>query len=135
MRNIILISFLFLGAGNLSAQGIQFFEGSYSEALEKAADEGKLVFIDCYTTWCGPCKWMSAEVFTVEEVGTFFNTHFINVKMDMEKGEGRAMAGKFQIRGYPTLIIIDPSSGEEVDRALGAQRVDPLLSMGKKAIK
>lgn len=48
-----------------------------------------MVFMDCYTSWCGPCKMMAQEVFSREDVGQFMNTRFVNVKLDMEKGEGR----------------------------------------------
>ncbi len=70
------------------AQGIRFAEGSWKELLETAKKEGKLIFVDCYTEWCQPCKQMEQQVFPSKKVGKFYNEHFINVKMDMEKGEG-----------------------------------------------
>jgi thiol:disulfide interchange protein len=60
--------------------------GSFSEALAQAEKQDKLIFLDCYTTWCGPCKWMAAKVFTQEEVAKNFNKNFICVAFDMEKG-------------------------------------------------
>ena len=53
------------------AEGIEFFEGTFKEALDKAKLEGKIVFVDAYTTWCGPCKRMSKNVFPKKEVGDF----------------------------------------------------------------
>lgn len=65
--------------------GISFEHSSWEDILKKAKEENKLIFIDAYTTWCGPCKMMARNVFTDAEVGTFFNQNFINVKLDMEK--------------------------------------------------
>ena len=83
--------FLFLAiTQSLHAQksSITFFDGSWSEALTKARTESKLIFVDAYTSWCGPCKLMSNKVFTDKKVGKFYNDNFINVKLDVEKGEG-----------------------------------------------
>ena len=57
-------------------------------AIELAAKENKMVFIDFYTTWCGPCKRMSKEVFPQQEVGEYFNRTFISLKLDAEKENG-----------------------------------------------
>ena len=65
-----------------SAQGIDFFHGSYEEALKKARSENKGIFVDVYTSWCGPCKKMAREVFTQAGVGDYFNTHFVCLKLD-----------------------------------------------------
>ena len=70
------------------AQGVDFKELTMQEALALAGKEKKMIFIDFYTTWCGPCKMMSSEVFTQEQVGTYFNRVFVNMKVDAEKGEG-----------------------------------------------
>ena len=60
--------------------GIEFFHGSWDEALELAKKEHKAIFMDAYAEWCGPCKRMAKNIFTQKEVGDFFNKHFINVK-------------------------------------------------------
>ena len=70
------------------AQGVNFRPLSYTEAIELAAKENKMVFIDFYTTWCGPCKRMSKEVFPQQEVGEYFNRTFISLKLDAEKENG-----------------------------------------------
>lgn len=112
--------------------GIQFFEGTYEEALTKATEEDKLIFMDAYTTWCGPCKWMSRNTFTDAEVASYFNEHFINVKMDMERGEGPGLARKFRIRGYPTLLFLH-ADGSIAHQKLGALAAEPFLALGKTA--
>lgn len=115
-----------------STTGIHFFKGSFDEALAKAAEEDKLIFMDAYTTWCGPCRWMSANTFTDKSVADFFNEHFINVKMDMEKGEGPGLARKYRVRGYPTLLFID-GDGNIAHQKLGAIPAEAFLALGKEA--
>ena len=66
------------------SQGIEFFHGNWEEVMEKAVNEDKMVFVDAYTTWCGPCKKMSKQVFPDGKVGTYFNDNFINVKMNIK---------------------------------------------------
>lgn len=105
----------------MSAQGIQFETSSYKEALAKAVKEKKMVFMDCYTSWCGPCKQLSKNVFTNDTVAAFFNKHFVCVKMDMEKGEGPALAKQFGVKAYPTLLFIDAATGEINYRKEGIQ--------------
>ena len=76
-----------------------FQELSLEKALEKAKGEGKgkMVFIDSYTSWCGPCKIMAKEVLPLKEVGDFLNERFVCVKYDMEKGEGPEIAKKYRV--------------------------------------
>ena len=81
MKNLLICcSFLLLTSMTAFAQdgGIQFAEGSWEEVLRQAAEQNKLIFVDVYTDWCGPCKMMSRNVFPASEVGAFFNEHFIN---------------------------------------------------------
>ena len=79
------------------AQGVNFRPLSYTEAIELAAKENKMVFIDFYTTWCGPCKRMSKEVFSQQEVGEYFNRTFISLKLDAEKENGLELAKKYAV--------------------------------------
>ena len=115
-----------------AVQGIDFFHGSFSEAKAKAAKENKLIFIDAYTVWCGPCKWMAANTFTDSAVGEFFNKNFVNMKVDMEKGEGRELARRYRVAAYPTLLFVD-SQGAVKHRAMGAKRSGDFIALGKKA--
>lgn len=112
---------------------IQFQHGPWQEILAKAAKENKLVFVDAYTTWCGPCKWMAANTFTDEAVAKFFNEHFINAKIDMEKGEGPEIAEKYQVRAYPTLLFIS-GTGELIHTAIGALDPAQFLELGNNVI-
>ena len=67
---------------------------SWKEAIETAKREGKLVFVDFYTDWCGPCKVMARDVFPQKQVGDFFNAKFVCLKLNAEK-EGRELAKRF----------------------------------------
>lgn len=131
---ILLLSFAFLMGSNAFAQsGIQFTQGTWKEILAQAEKDNKLIFVDAYAEWCGPCKMMARDVFTAQEVGDFFNKQFINVKMDMEKGEGRGLSETFGIMAYPTLLFVD-HSGDIVHRAVGYQSSDLLIGLGEEAL-
>ena len=85
-----------------------FNEGkTFKEILSMANEQGKPVFIDCYTSWCGPCKQMAREVFPKKEAGDYFNTKFVCWKVDMEKGEGPELADKYDVAAYPTFLILN----------------------------
>ncbi len=112
-------------------RGIDFSESSFSEVLAKAKAEGKAVFIDCYTSWCGPCRWMATEVFTDARVAEVFNTRFINMKIDMEKGEGPELAKRFDVTAYPTLVFVN-SDGEVIEKNVGALQPTALLEFASK---
>lgn len=90
---------------------------SYEEALAAAKAEGKLVFIDFYTTWCGPCKAMARDIFPQQKVGEYMNAAFVCIKLDAEK-EGKPQASQYKIEAYPTMIITD-AKGEEIYRKVG----------------
>ncbi|THH36403.1 thioredoxin family protein [Neolewinella litorea] len=125
---------LLLVSSALSAQGIQFFEGSWDEALAKAEAEDKLIFVDAYAEWCGPCKMMAANVFPNEEVGAFFNANFVNVQYDMEKPESAAFREYHRAPAFPTLLFIGPNN-EPVHRVIGARQVPQLLADARTALE
>ena len=74
-------------------------------ALAKAKIENKLVFIDAYTKWCAPCKRMEREVFIQKDVSDFFNTHFINLKLAIDKNT--EIANKYSVTSVPTYLFLD----------------------------
>ncbi len=101
-------------------EGIQFVENkTFYETLMLARQQNKMVFVDCYTTWCGPCKMLSAKVFPQKVCGDFFNKEFVSIKIDMEKGEGIELKEKFNVTAFPTLLFFD-SDGKEINRIVGA---------------
>lgn len=90
-----------------SKEGIQFFEGSWDEALVLAEKENKAIFLDVYASWCGPCKVLKKTTFPDAEAGKYFNENFINVTLDGEKGDGIKVAKELNVRAYPSLFIIN----------------------------
>ncbi|MFK7923777.1 MAG: thioredoxin family protein [Bacteroidia bacterium] len=134
MRNyFFLILFSFFSLGLTAQTGMTFYHGEWEDALAQARKERKVIFVDAYTVWCGPCKMMSRNTFTDAEVGKFYNENFINYKFDMEKGDGPAFAQKYQVTAYPTLLFIN-HKGELVHRALGYKPPKPFLVEGRKAV-
>lgn len=105
-------------ARNLPGQGVQFFEGSYQQGLETAAVQNKWVFVDLYASWCGPCKRLKANTFTDENLAAYMARHFVALAIDGEKGEGPALMQRFQVRAYPTLLVLN-AQGKEVGRIVG----------------
>jgi thiol-disulfide isomerase/thioredoxin len=114
-------------------KGIKFKEGSWSEILNEAKKQNKLIFIDIYTTWCGPCKMMSMKVFTANSIGEKFNESFVNFKIDAEKGEGIELAKKYAITAYPTYLFVN-GNGDLVYRALGAMPAEKFIVEAEKAL-
>ncbi len=133
MKNLLLTFalFAFVISQSNAQNGISFEHGNWDAAIAKAKKENKLIFMDAYTSWCGPCKMLQAKVFPDASLGSYFNETFINIKVDMEKGEGPQLAAKYPIRGYPTLFFIDPNTGKIVNSVLGYRDVNQLLSIGK----
>ena len=116
-----------------SAQGLKFVESNFKEAVAQAEQENKLLFMDCYTSWCGPCQLLANRVFPNDSIGQFFNKHFVSLKVDMEKGEGPALARQYGVKAYPTLLFIDPSTQEIVSQVVGFRTVKALLEDAEKA--
>jgi len=128
----LLFSLLF--SFSLAAGEIEFRNLTFAEGLAAAKEEGKPVFIDCFTTWCGPCKWMSANIFTDQSVADYYNNNYVCLKIDMEKGEGIDIAKNYTIRAYPTLLYLD-EKGDKLLVSVGANR-DPqsYINNGKRAL-
>lgn len=121
-------------AGGRQTAGITFFQGTYEDALAKAREEGKMVFMDCYADWCGPCKNMAANVFTQAQVGDFFNSRFVSLKCNMEKDDyGKALRDRFDVVAYPTLLIITPD-GFVAARHQGFAKAEKLIDLAQAAL-
>lgn len=133
MKFSILVFALFACAVSVRAEGIRFFEGSWEEALAEAKRLDRIIFVDAYAVWCGPCKKMAADVFPDDKVGEFYNKNFVNLKLDMERGEGLKFREKYPVSAFPTLFYID-FTGEIVQQVRGAQQVEGFLELGKKAL-
>ncbi|TWI94341.1 thioredoxin [Mucilaginibacter frigoritolerans] len=141
------IQFAFVGtllfAGNKSgvvptmpaknASHIIFIEDQFDEALKQGRLQKKYIFVDAYASWCGPCKMLKKRTFTDDKAAAFFNANFINVSIDMEKGQGPALAQQWQLQAYPTLIIFNPQ-GKPVLGTVGYVNADDLIRFGKQGL-
>ncbi|MDO5978369.1 thioredoxin family protein [Flavivirga spongiicola] len=117
----------------VEAQGIAFMH-DLEKALEKAKLEDKLIFIDFYTSWCGPCKVLDKEVFSLEEAGHFFNNNFINCKVQCDdKGIGVEIGKKYQVSAYPTLMFLN-KHGDMVHSGVGSMSLENLIELAKTAM-
>ena len=136
MKKLNLLIFLSLVSFSLMAQGsdgVIFKKDDWSAILAQAKAEDKLIFVDAFTTWCGPCKKMDRDVFPKMEVGSFYNAMFINVKIDMEKGQGIKIARDYNVTAFPTFLFID-GNGKIMHRTAGFHDVNQFIALGNEAV-
>ena len=133
MKPLLLLLLLSFALHAQQGSGITFQEKPFEDLLAQAKQEDKLIFIDAYTTWCGPCKMMTAKVFPDQRVGEVYNERFINAKFDMEKGEGPGLAGRYSVSAYPTYLFVN-GDGELVHKGLGYIPIPALLELADVAV-
>ena len=116
------------------AFGLQFRKNTFSEALQMAKKENKLIFLYVNASWCGPCIELKMTTFISKAVGEQYNPAFINISLNGEKGDGPALAIKYKVRGYPTFLFIN-SDGKVVYRTDGFLNAKNFLDLGEKIYK
>ena len=128
MKRLAITLSLMLCVSMMFAQGIAFEpEGTtLPAAAAKAKKENKLVFVDCYTQWCGPCKKMARDIFPDAKVGKYMNSRFVNLKIDMEAKYAEGLSKEWQVSGYPTFIIFN-ADGKEIGRFMGGSDADGFI--------
>ena len=119
---------------SINTRHINFEQSDWQTVLAKAKKEHKLIFLDAYTSWCRPCIQMAKDIFTLDKVADFYNTNFINVSMDMEKGDGPPIVKKYKISAYPDFLFID-GDGNLVHRGGGYQEAKEFIELGYGAVK
>lgn len=132
MKKIILLLSLTILSIVAVGQGIRFETGTFEQALAKAQAEKKIVFIDVYAVWCGPCKWMANNVFTDPEVGAYFDKYFVALKLDAERGEGPVIKSRYAVKGLPSYLFLD-SAGNVVYRGSGSMPKEEFMQLLEKA--
>ena len=133
MKYVVLFFLTIYSTANF-AQGIDFEQITFEKALEKAKVEDKIIFVDAYASWCGPCKAMARNVFTLKTVGDFYNKSFINLKLDMEKPEGAYVLRNYPVNAYPTLLFID-ADGKLIHKKVGGMDDRNFLGLGKMVLE
>ncbi|WP_346318081.1 thioredoxin family protein [Chitinophaga sp. YIM B06452] len=146
-KKLLLLIFLLPLAAMAQDKGIRFEHAlSWKEVKAKAKKEGKFIFMDCFTTWCGPCKRMSSEVFSEPAIGEYFSEKFVSVKVQMDKtsiddeavkswyDDAAAIAKEYSVRSYPTFLYFSPE-GKLVHREEGSMSAGLFLEISARALK
>ena len=128
-----------------SNKGIQWTKGlNWDQLKSKAKKENKLIFIDCYTTWCVPCKRMDFEVYNSAKIAEYVNKKFISIRMQMDSAKNdeeyvKAMYNQasefkkiYKINSYPTFLFFS-SDGAIVDRGMGFKNAICFLDLERMA--
>lgn len=148
MKKIVLMNlFLLLFSWAHGQVAIQFEQQlKWSEILMKAKAEHKFIFVDCYATWCAPCKAMDKEIYTIDSVGKFMNGHFINVKVQMDRtpednelvsswyNDAAVLQRQFNINAYPTYLFFT-NEGKVIHRGEGFVDVVAFVQLAKDALE
>lgn len=132
MKKTLTTIFLFVFLLSFAQESINFENATFKEILAKAKREKKLVFMDSYASWCGPCKLMEKNIFPLPAVKDYYNANFINARFDMEKGEGRDIAMKYQVRSYPSYLFLN-GDGEVVMKNYGYMGEQDFIAIAKEA--
>ena len=130
----IFTAFRFYSTPVIADGGIEFFQGTWKEALEKSKQENKPIFLDISASWCGPCKKLKRNTFSDKVVGSYFNERFINVALDGEIGEGVELANQLAVRGYPSLFVVG-NNGKVLSSTVGYHDPKDLLEFGESGLK
>jgi thiol-disulfide isomerase/thioredoxin len=137
MKDIMFLLFALLFTPWLSGQEIDFTilnsRSDWEKLLQNAGTEKKIIFLDIYATWCGPCKMMDSRVYTDSSLAVYFNSSFINAKIDGEIEFGRILARQYKLTAYPTMIFINPGQ-EPVFTVVGYRDPSALSGIGKQVI-
>ncbi|MBK1897331.1 thioredoxin family protein [Chryseobacterium paridis] len=118
---------------SMSGEEIHFKTNSWKEVTAEAKRSGKTIFVDAYTSWCGPCKLLKSTTFKDKAAAAYFNKNFINYTVDMEKGEGIQLAKDWKVNSYPSLLFFSPD-GKMTLKQIGYLDGKNLIELGQQAI-
>lgn len=107
MKKTILLLLFALGCLATAEAQVRFRDVSADALRREAAAADKLVFIDLYATWCGPCKRMEREVFSRPDIAALMERYAVAGKFDIDKPAGRSLARSYGVRAVPTCLILD----------------------------
>ena len=115
--------------------GIIFFNSTWNKALAAAREQHKPIFVDAFAAWCSPCKMMEKTVFSLPEVGRYYNEHFVSYRIDVEKGEGIDFKKKYTITGYPSFLFFneDGSLAHQAQGTEGVNSARGFIALAKEA--
>ena len=140
MKNIIVVLVLLLslnacisGKKGKTPKEIIYTKSLFEQTLEIAKEEDKIVFVDFWATWCGPCRVMDAEVLSDPEVIAFFNENFISIKIDAESEDAILPKINYDVRNLPTYVWVLPS-GEMIHKYKGQTTLSNFMKQAKIAL-
>lgn len=126
--------------------GVRFEQSlSWIQLKAKAKAENKYIFVDCYATWCGPCKRMDKEIYPIDSVGNLVNEKFISVKMQFDTSkqddemvkshysEAKEMMQEYKITTFPSYLFFTPG-GKIVHRGVGEMNSKDFISLINRAL-
>ncbi len=111
-------------------ESIHFVETSWVKAQELSRKTGKPIFVNFHAVWCAPCKVMKYKTFGNNELAEYFNENYINLRLDGEVGEGKALMEAFGLRAYPSSLFFS-SKGDLLWGQSGYLSADLLLKVAK----
>jgi len=149
LKQLLILVFLFPASlvaqnDNLSRDVNWHIADSWEAIIKKAALENKMIFVDCYATWCAPCKEMDRVVFSSDTVASLMNKHFINIKLQLDVGKNdnefvksfykvaEQFKKEFQISGVPTFLFFSPT-GAPLHKEAGAKNINSFISLANDA--
>lgn len=135
MKKLVLVTMGMLCSIILFGQ-TNFQKLTINEAAAKAKAEGKMIFVDLYTSWCGPCKMMADKIFPDQELGKYMNERFVCVKYDAEKdAEGKVLAEKYAVTAYPTFLLLNADQALENQIVGGVSKPEEFSPVVEEALK
>ena len=133
MKHLIIVLFLLIFITKTNSQSIHFEPISWQQALAKARQENKMLFVEMYTNWCVYCKKMEQTVFTNSEAGDFYNKHFINVRYNAQQSDGIQIHKSYALPGLPTFLYLD-ANGIAILKTAGYQEKETFIHNGDSAL-
>ncbi len=130
-RLVIALGLLFVVPINASADDDVFADLTLEAALAKAGKTDKMVVIDFFATWCGPCKMMDKETWPQEDVVAWVGKHAILIKVDVDKEE--AIAKEFNVTAMPTVLFLKADKSE-ISRFVGGYPATEFVSFANKVL-
>ena len=133
MKRLLLLLIFGLAVTMAEAQ-VKWVEGSTDQVRELAVKAEKLVFIDLYADWCGPCRMMEERVFKREEVGDYFDRHFVAAKYNVDRPTGRALMQRYGRGSIPFYLILN-TEGQLLGTILGAYPTEEFMQHLERIVK
>jgi thioredoxin-related protein len=146
MLNMGLLMTVFPFIGFAQEGGIIFEKENNWEAVKaKAKATHKLIFLDCYASWCGPCKAMDKDIYTQEKVGAYYNSKFVCLKLQMDTSkqdddevkrryvDAHYILQHYKINAYPTFLFFSPD-GKILHKGIGYKNAEEFTALGANAV-